>query len=267
MDAAIGLALIMSCGITASTLALHGFQGPLLPYEGRFGLFANCADRELLDIKLATAGLGETWEMMSVAIKPYPACHLTHSCIDAARYLSNTHQLSSENISKIIVRVASDSMPVVCEPLEEKRRPKSGYEAQFSLPYLVASAICRDRLALIDLEKEAYTDPVVINLCQRINCEPMDGSLYPAYFSGEVEVLTNDGESFIRREIINRGSDKTPITDAEIKKKYMENSKLALPSDMAEEIMGVVLNLDNCKSFNSLSSLLGKNINSNYITT
>ena len=77
-------------GIMAATFAKAGYIGPKRPYEGRFGLYkshlvnleSNC------DYNLATAGLGEVWEVLNVGIKPYPSCHFTHAVIDATILLS-----------------------------------------------------------------------------------------------------------------------------------------------------------------------------------
>src|SRR6185295_2402203 len=76
-------------GITAAALAREGFVGATRPYDGRFGLYNSYMGtyREQADLSLATSSLGKTWELLQVAIKPYPACHLTHACIDAALVL------------------------------------------------------------------------------------------------------------------------------------------------------------------------------------
>ena len=73
-------------GITAAALAREGFIGATKPYDGRFGLFPAYMGKEAdrADYKLATAGLGKSWELLQTAIKPYPACHFTHACIDSA---------------------------------------------------------------------------------------------------------------------------------------------------------------------------------------
>src|ERR1043166_3643739 len=59
-------------GITAAALARQGFVGPSRAYEGRFGLFNAYlqAGIEAERWGRATAGLGEGWETMAVAVKP-----------------------------------------------------------------------------------------------------------------------------------------------------------------------------------------------------
>jgi len=241
------------CGLTAVSMCKHGFEGVLSPYEGRYGVYNTCSSEDIeVDIGLVTKGLGKEWEMLSVGVKPYPACHLTHSCIDATRKLFNKHSLSLEDVKKVVARVAEDSLPVVGEPLSAKRRPSSGYEAQFSLPYLVASAIVRDRFTLADLEKSSYTEPQVISICDKVFCEPMEGSLYPKYFSGEIEVTTKNNEVFIQREEINRGADVTPLEPQEIISKFEDNASLVLSKENYEAAINAVLNIDDICKFTNI---------------
>src|ERR1700730_13637412 len=72
-------------GITAATLAKHGFVGPRGAYGGRFGLFASHLGKyfEQADLALATENLGRSWQINEVAVKPIPACHFTHAAGDA----------------------------------------------------------------------------------------------------------------------------------------------------------------------------------------
>ena len=73
-------------GITAATLAQHGFVGPTRPYEGKFGLFQSHLQGHLPDADLGqlSAGLGSDWKLAETAIKPYPVCHFAHGAADAA---------------------------------------------------------------------------------------------------------------------------------------------------------------------------------------
>src|SRR5688572_22756413 len=65
-------------GITAAAIARHGFIAPVEAYEGRFGLYKAYLKKEV-DTARATSGLGETWEVMNIAVKPFPACHFAHA--------------------------------------------------------------------------------------------------------------------------------------------------------------------------------------------
>lgn len=79
-------------GITAATMGLHDIPAPHAPYLGRYGLYATHLDHtdlERIDTGLATRGLprglaSDKWELLDIAVKPYPMCHFVHASVEAA---------------------------------------------------------------------------------------------------------------------------------------------------------------------------------------
>ena len=230
-------------GFTAASLARHGFVGPREAYEGRFGLFASHlgAHAPDIDLSLATAGLGETWEVARVAVKPIPACHFTHACADAAAILRGKHGLKAADIRSVRALVPREVVKTVCEPVATKKRPQNSYDAQFSIPYIVATALARGSFGLAHLEEAALADAEVLALAQRVEYEADPASPFPKYYSGEVIVTTNDGRELRHREEMNRGCVDRPITNDEIASKFMANARLAVSASRAEEIRDLVL--------------------------
>ena len=163
-------------GFTARRLARHGFVGPREAYEGRFGLFASHlgAHAADIDLSLATAGLGEIWEVAKVTVKPIPACHFTHACADAAAILRGKHGFKIADIRSVRALVPREVVKTVCEPVATKKRPQNSYDAQFSIPYIVATALARGRFGLAHLEEAALADPEVLALAQtrRVRSRP-----------------------------------------------------------------------------------------------
>lgn len=233
-------------GITAATLARHGFIGPKATYEGRFGLFNSHLGplAEKCDYTLATAGLGEIWEVTQVAIKPLPACHFTHACADSAMAIARQHSFRVDEIEKVRALVPAEVVKTVCEPVANKQRPQNSYDAQFSIPYAVASGLVRGRFGLAELEDDALADPDVLAVAGKVAYEVDPNSGFPQYYSGEVIVTLRDGREFSHREHVNRGAADRPITNPEIIEKYMENACLAVSPQRAREICDAVLALD-----------------------
>jgi 2-methylcitrate dehydratase PrpD len=235
-------------GVTAASLARHGFVGPREAYEGRFGLYAshlgslakNC------DFGLATAGLGSTWELAKVSVKPMPACHFTHACADAAVILRDTHGLKPSDIRSVRARVPQEVVKTVCEPVATKQRPQNSYDAQFSIPYIVATALVHGGFGLQHLEDAALADPEVLALARNVHYEVDPQSPFPKYYSGEVIVMTRDGRELRHREEMNRGASDRPITNADVEKKFMENAALSVSPARAAQIRDLVLSLDKC---------------------
>ncbi len=244
-------------GITAAALAGQGFKGPSKPYEGKFGLYDCFTEAgEAIDWAACTHDLGSDWEMLRIGIKPYPACHLVHSSADAMAALVREHGLKADDVKSIRARLAADSVSLVCEPIEKKRRPGSGYDAQFSVPYAIASILVRGQLTLAELEPEAFTDPEILTQCDKVTCEPDAGSAYPKYFSGEVIVTTHDGRELTHREQINRGADERPLSAEEITAKFRANAELTFASDRVEQVLDAIMDLDGNSTPTQVAELL-----------
>ena len=232
-------------GITAAAMARHGFVAPAAAYEGRFGLYkshlgpldAPC------DYGRATRGLGQTWETMNVAVKPFPACHFVHAFADAAIALKR-RGVDVAKITSITALVPAEVVKTVCEPAESKRRPANDYDAKFSVPYAIAASMRAGRFGLAELEEAALRDPQTLALAARVECRVDPGSGFPKHYSGEVVVHLADGSEIRHREQVNRGSADRPLSNAEVVEKFMDNAALGVSAHRALRIRDAILGLD-----------------------
>ena len=233
-------------GITAATLAKHGFVGPRGAYDGRFGLYASHLGKyfEQADFDLATESLGRSWQINEVAVKPIPACHFTHAAADAAAMLRKEHCLAANDIRRVRVRVPQEVVKTVCEPVANKRNPANSYDAQFSIPYIVATGLTKGRFTLAELEDDALNDKAVLDLASRVDYEIDEGSTFPRHYTGEVVVETADGRTLRHREGVNRGCADRPLSNDEVVSKFFDNADRAIPRRTAERIRDGVLSCD-----------------------
>ncbi|MCA8929144.1 MAG: MmgE/PrpD family protein [Alphaproteobacteria bacterium] len=231
-------------GITATALANEGFQGPSKTYEGRYGLFNLHlgADNEA-DLGVCTAGLGRDWELEQVGFKPYPACHFNHSFADAALAM-RADGITADAIERITALIHPTPAQVVCEPLAAKQRPANAYEAQFSVPYIVAQSLLRGRFTLDELDPAAYSEEAALDLAAKVDWAEDPNTRFPRYYSGEIVVQTKDGRTHRYREDVNRGSDANPLTAADIEAKFWANATRAVNRVRAERVFDAVMGLD-----------------------
>jgi 2-methylcitrate dehydratase PrpD len=238
-------------GITAATFAEHGYIGPRRPYEGRFGLYASHLGDRLAqaDLGLATEALGQRWQIEEVAIKPIPACHFTHAAADAAIALSR--QLGGDatadrvrRIRRVCVLVPEQVVKTVCEPVSNKRRPANSYDAQFSIPYIVATGLLKGRFTIDELEEEALADAAVLALAAKVDYQVDPDSTFPRHYTGEVIVEMENGSVLRHREAVNRGNTDRPLGNDDVLAKYMENATRALSQSHAQRVAEAVLTLD-----------------------
>jgi 2-methylcitrate dehydratase PrpD len=245
-------------GITAATMAKHGFVGPGAAYEGRFGLYASHLGPDLLakaDLAMATADLGQVWELMNVAIKPVPACHFTHAFADAASILSK--DWGGAPIRRIVARVPTGAMKAVCEPIDNKLRPANAYDAQFSVPYSVATGLRFGRFTLDALEPSAYQDQQTLAIAALVECHSDPEADFPRFFGGEVIVELADGRTLRHQEPINRGAQGRPISNTDIVAKYHDNAARAVDRAHADHVLNAVLGIEQGTAAD-LARLLGQ---------
>ena len=87
------------------------------------------------------ASLGRSWEIRNASFKPFPAAHVIHPYIDALLGLRRQHHIDPRQVRAIVCPVASYIVPIVCEPVGEKRRPQSDSHGRVSLQYTLAEAL------------------------------------------------------------------------------------------------------------------------------
>ena len=87
------------CGLMAATLADEGFRGAADPFEGKAGFFHAYAPDP--DPEKAIEGLGEVWETMETAVKPYPSCRYSHAAIDALIGLRAANDIKPEDVMSV----------------------------------------------------------------------------------------------------------------------------------------------------------------------
>jgi 2-methylcitrate dehydratase PrpD len=226
-------------GVLAATLAAGGVTGPATVLEGRFGLYRTFLDRAPDAGVFET--LGHEWETTRIGFKPYPCCHYNHAYIDCALRLRREHGLSAEQVASVECLVPAAEVPIVCEPRAVKIAPRTTYEAQFSLPYVVAAALVDGRVGLDTFTSERLHDEQVLGLAARVEHAVDPASTFPNGFPGWVRVRLADGRVLEAREPDGRGSMARPLPSGAIVEKFRENAASVLPRSTIEALEGAVL--------------------------
>lgn len=242
-------------GITAAHLAAAGFVGPTRPYEGRFGLFETHLQEHAAGVDQAalSAGLGTLWRLTETAIKPYPVCHFIHGAADAAIALHR--EVDPTEIESLDVLLPRDTLPIVAEPIEAKRRPVTDYDAKFSAPFVIATCLLKGRFGLAELLPEALADPDVRALALKANCAADPDTRFPTYFSGAVRLGMRDGSSVFRHVPVNTGAGERAMGRDAVIAKFMASAEVTVSRAQAKRICAAVLRLETI-SVRELTALL-----------
>jgi 2-methylcitrate dehydratase PrpD len=166
-------------GVLAASLAARGFAGPRTVLEGEFGflkVFCTAWDESEL-----TRGLGQEFVVATTVLKRYP-CHATaHPAVRAVRELQAQYGFAAAAVEAITV-TGTERMVERHNIVE----PADLMLAQYSIPFSVALALCREARDPESWDESALTDPQIRSLCRRVR-------VVPGATPGTVTIALSDG--------------------------------------------------------------------------
>ena len=242
-------------GVLAAALAAHGASGPATVLEGRFGLYRAFLGRDDIDIEAQVASLGTTWETLRIAFKPYPACHYVHAALDATIEAMTDAELTADDIEEVVVISPPAGVSMVLEPADSKARPRSEYEAKFSLPFSVASYLQHGKVDVTSYTDSAIADEEVLALAAKVRYEVKDFETAGLAFPGGARVRATDGRVIERELLYQRGDPQNPMSDAEVLVKYRTNAGLALDAAAVTTLEDAVFDLEHQPDVSALRAL------------
>jgi 2-methylcitrate dehydratase PrpD len=242
-------------GIWAASLARTGFTGPASILEGRFGLFNSHLGNGDYAYERITEDLGSDWTSLRTSFKPYPCGHVIHQFIDALKLVMQDEALHPDNVSRITCRIAQWMVPIVCEPVEVKRRPATEYHAKFSLQYSVAAALVLGELGVEAYSAHNIADRRILDLADRVAYEIDETAPDTRQFKGWIIVETRDGQRLEEIVDTNWGSLEKPMTPEDVRQKFHRNATLALEAPHAERIQDLVEGLEDLDDVGELVRL------------
>ena len=212
--------------VVSALLAQQGVTGVEALFEGRYGLFNTYFDGKY-DRAEILKDLGADFKGASTLYKLWPSVGTSHSHIHATIEIVRHHNVRAEEIDTIRVYVG-DYHNLMCTPIEARRTPTTSIDAKFSLPFLVAIAAVRRSISVSDFTEAALHDPQVLAVAQRV--APVEDSnldwgldLPP----GRVEIVTRDGRRLERVGTSVPGSPESPMTWADVARKFEECASVA----------------------------------------
>jgi len=215
-------------GVLAAELAGHGAEGPSTVLEGRFGLYHAFVDAEpgSVDLETQLRDLGSRWETPRIAYKPYPACHFVHASVGAAASLRDAIDLGE--VEAIEVTIPEAAVPIVLEPADVKRAPRSEYEGKFSLPFCVAAMLATGRVDVATFGPDALADETIRELARKVTYRVHDYASWPGAYPGGIRVTLRGGRVLEADQPYQLGSPENPMAREQIVEKFRGNASLAL---------------------------------------
>ncbi|HWA50002.1 MAG TPA: MmgE/PrpD family protein [Dongiaceae bacterium] len=211
-------------GLSAASLAADGFTGaPALVVESQ-------------EVAELWGDVGQRWRMLEMYFKPYPICRWAQPAVEASLGLRRDHKIDPAAIAKVVVETFHEAVRL------DQHRPATTEEAQYSLPFPVAAAIVRGKLAPTDISGAALTDSAILAMSDRIELREAEdlNAVFPAERFARVQFHLNDGRVISGATTPARGDAERPLTDAEILQKFHELADGPLGKDAAAELVRLV---------------------------
>lgn len=225
-------------GLESALLAARGFTGPSTVLEGDRGFLNVYSPSPRPEALLE--GLGERYLLLGVTMKAY-ACHLTfHAVVEAVCAFRSKHSFDSGQVQRI--RVAGGGR--MMEPRHADPEPTSLMGAQYSLPFSVAIALCRDASDPQVFSEETLWDPQVRGMAKKVELARDDRRF--ATTGGPVAELslTVAGAAHTLTASGWKGAPTNPYSFAEMAERFRRYAAPHLSAAQAEEAVRWVEKLE-----------------------
>jgi 2-methylcitrate dehydratase PrpD len=245
-------------GVTAAIMAERGITGAKNILEGKAG-FYNVYHAGDYDARILTDGLGERFETEKIGFKPYPCCGHSPAAIDAALSLRSKYKILPDQIKDITID-AGDAANILCVPLQAKQNPQTMVDAQFSLPWTVATALVKGKVTLEDFTKTAIKKEDVLQVARKVS-----GRLDPklnrrGVGPSRVTIKLNNGSEYTEYVEFCLGSVENPMTFDDCVKKFKEcypYSTRPISAAAADNIIELIRNLEKLDDATRIIKLVG----------
>lgn len=248
--------LAAKAAISSALLAQEGFTG----LKDVIARYYRSYEQGEYDPQALVADFGQKFQGVYLGVKPYACCRTAQASVHATLDIIAESNIKPEDVDEVTVLVNEATYDATCQPLEAKRNPKTSLDAQFSLPYCVASALVRRKSLIEDFTDEAIADVRVLDLASRV--KPALNPEVKGRFGrppAVVQLKSRDGKAYSRREEYIKGSPRNPLTEDELLAKFRYCTTYAarpLPQKNVEEVVGLVKDLERLDDVSRIVGLL-----------
>jgi aconitate decarboxylase len=229
-------------GLYGALLAESGFTGIVdvleSPYGGFCTTFSRSQDR--FDLAELTAGLGETFETMRIALKFYSCVGSNHTTLDAIRNMQQRRAFGPADIDKIVVHGSQ----VTADHVGWRYRPLGLTSAQLNLPFCVATLLLEG-----DVFVDQFSDAIVADPARMALAEKIEVRHDPAITARgaklrhmvRVEIYLRDGTRLEETVEAPRGSEQKFASEADVVAKFGKLAGRVFGRGQVDRIVELVL--------------------------
>jgi 2-methylcitrate dehydratase PrpD len=219
--------------------AFAGAAGALLASKGFTGDPIGLVD--LLDEKLGNEvwhSLGNTWLIMEQYFKPFPICRWTHPAVLGIQALRKNHPGWTEaDVERVQIKAFKEAVSLSC------RQPTESDAAQYSLPFVAATALVHGDVGIEHVAAQGLTDERVLFHSDRMELleDPDYSARFPAQRWSQVEIRLKNGQLLSSGPVTSIGDPASPLPDGFIRQKFMANVGPVLGDERADGLWAAVM--------------------------
>jgi len=236
-------------GVFAALSARQGLTGPGQLFEPSWGGFINTLALHTAQPEAMIDRLGQVWKLMRCSIKPYASCRGTHAAIDASGILFAQLNNDLSQVAQVEVRLC----PFLAEMCGDEQITTLA-AAQMSIRYAIAARLVFGEAGLDAYGDEQRSDPRLAAMIGRIHLH-IDPQL-SSEGEPEVTLVTPQGERRSLSVEIALGAPANPVSDEQLKQKFMSLAKRVIPPTQAEKLWALTLNLEQHSDIGEMVALL-----------
>ena len=213
-------------GLLTALTANADFKGSEDVLSGKWGFLEMMTDQIKPDLLVRKHG--DDLCIGKVYIKPYTACRHCHSVIDAALIIRNKHGLLLEEVKS--VKVATYNLAVGGHDHNSINGLTS---AKMSTPFSVAVALQTGKAGIQEFSDETLNNNAILALTQKISVIEDNNlsALVPQKRPAIIKIQTINNKLFTKRIDQTKGKPENPLTDKELKEKFVSLAEYAGKSE------------------------------------
>jgi aconitate decarboxylase len=232
-------------GLYGALLAAKGFTGIIDVFEAPYGGFCTTFSRstDRFDMAELSAGLGERFETMRIALKFYSCVGSNHTSLDAIRAIQARRPFTLDELSKIVIYGSQ----VTVDHVGWAYRPEGLTSAQLNLPFCVATLLLCGDVFVDEFTAEAVHDESRIALSRKVEVvhDPAITALGSKFrHKVRVEVRFTDGSREEETREAPRGSEQSFASSDEIVEKFRKLTRSTMQASQQDEVIGIVLGME-----------------------
>lgn len=230
-------------GLWSALLAEKGFDGPPEPLNGVQGFYNAMGVPP--NLAFLTDGLGETWEIMETAYKPYPCGFVINPVLDCVL------DWRRANPNAEVVRVVVRGHPLLADRTD-RPQVSTGRLSQVSVQHAVGAALVTGKAGLEQFSDACVNDPRVVVLRGKVEVV-RDTSF--STIAAAVDITTADGKVHALSTPAARGSDVNPMSDRDLEDKLRAAAAGRNPHHDITPLIDAVWTLDKSADVSGLAGL------------